>query len=69
MKYLTAKKAAEILDVSQQRLANLRHLGSGPPYSKMGTSIRYNEADLEKYMEKLRVVPPGTRSNTTTEEQ
>ncbi len=60
MKYFNPKQAAEILSTSCQRLANLRHAGEGPPYSKIGCAIRYGESDLVVYMENSRIVPRKT---------
>lgn len=57
LQYLNAKLAAEILCTSPQRLANLRHSGLGPVYSKIGQAIRYRLSDLETYMDSKKVIP------------
>ena len=57
LQYHNTKQAAEILCTSIQRLANLRHAGTGPAYSKIGTAIRYSDADIQQYMDSNRVVP------------
>ena len=46
---LTPKEAAEVLRVSLSWLAKARMRGDGPPYVKVGRSIRYREADLLKW--------------------
>ena len=43
---LTAKEAARLLKVSLSWLAKARMRGDGPPYVKIGRSIRYPEGAL-----------------------
>ena len=47
---LTAKEAARLLKVSLSWLAKARMQGDGPPYIKVGRSIRYTEATLLQWM-------------------
>jgi hypothetical protein len=47
---LTAKEAGTRLKVSLSWLAKARMRGDGPPYSKIGRSIRYSEAVLIQWM-------------------
>jgi excisionase family DNA binding protein len=47
---LTAKEAAKLLKVSLSWLAKARMRGDGPPYIRIGRSIRYNEAALIQWM-------------------
>ena len=42
---LTPKEAANFLRVSESWLAKARMRGDGPPYVKLGRSIRYREGD------------------------
>ena len=49
--------AAEILKRGLQTLRNDRHLRKGPPYIKMGRSVRYRMCDLLYYIEKHRIDP------------
>jgi len=49
--------AAEILGRAVQTLRNDRHLRKGPPYIKMGRSIRYQVSDLFDYLERCRIDP------------
>ena len=47
---LTPKDAAALLKVSVSWLAKARMRGDGPPYIKIGRSIRYSQAALEQWM-------------------
>jgi hypothetical protein len=49
------KEAAKFLKAGVQTLRNWRFLGCGPDYIKMGRSIRYNQADLETYLESRKI--------------
>ena len=49
-RWLTAKEAADFLRVSLSWLAKARMRGDGPPYVKVGRSIRYAEAALLQWM-------------------
>jgi predicted DNA-binding transcriptional regulator AlpA len=50
MVLLTAKEAATLLKVSLSWLAKARMRGDGPPYIRIGRSIRYAEAALIQWM-------------------
>ena len=47
---LTAKEASALLKVSPSWLAKARMRGDGPPYIRIGRSIRYSEAALLQWM-------------------
>jgi len=47
---LTPKEAADLLRVSMSWLAKARMRGDGPPYLRIGRSIRYSEAALLQWM-------------------
>jgi predicted DNA-binding transcriptional regulator AlpA len=47
---LTASEAALFLKVSLSWLAKARMRGDGPPFIKIGRSIRYSEAALLQWM-------------------
>ena len=47
---LTPVEAAELLKVSLSWLAKARMRGDGPPFVKVGRSIRYMEAVLLQWM-------------------
>lgn len=50
IKLLTPKEAAQLLRVSLSWLAKARMRGDGPPYIRVGRSIRYSEAELLQWM-------------------
>jgi excisionase family DNA binding protein len=47
---LTPKEAADYLRVSDSWLAKARMRGDGPPFVRIGRSIRYSEAALVQWM-------------------
>jgi len=47
---LTPKDAADLLRLSTSWLAKARMSGDGPPYIKLGRSIRYRESILVQWM-------------------
>jgi predicted DNA-binding transcriptional regulator AlpA len=47
---LTPKEAAKLLKVSLSWLAKARMRGDGPPYIRIGRSIRYAEVALVQWM-------------------
>jgi predicted DNA-binding transcriptional regulator AlpA len=47
---LTPREASAFLRVSESWLAKRRMVGDGPPYVKIGRSIRYPEAALLQWM-------------------
>jgi excisionase family DNA binding protein len=47
---LTPHEAAKVLKLSLSWLAKGRMRGHGPPYMKVGRSIRYSEAALLQWM-------------------
>ena len=47
---LTPKEAAEFLRVSLSWLAKARMRGDGPPFIKVGRSVRYSETALNQWM-------------------
>lgn len=48
---VTTAEAATILTISPRTLENWRARQEGPPYKKLGTNVRYDTADLEKWLE------------------
>jgi len=50
MVVLTPKDAARLMKVSLSWLAKARMRGDGPPYMRIGRSIRYAEAALMQWM-------------------
>jgi excisionase family DNA binding protein len=47
---LSPKEAAKVLKVSLSWLAKARMNGDGPPYIRIGRSIRYSEAALLQWL-------------------
>jgi predicted DNA-binding transcriptional regulator AlpA len=47
---LTARDAANLLRLSPSWLAKARMRGDGPPYAKLGRSIRYTETGILQWM-------------------
>jgi predicted DNA-binding transcriptional regulator AlpA len=47
---LTAKDAADVLRLSASWLAKARMRGDGPPFVKLGRSIRYSEVALAQWV-------------------
>ena len=47
---LSPKEAAKLLKVSLSWLAKARMRGDGPPYIRIGRSIRYNEPALLQWL-------------------
>jgi predicted DNA-binding transcriptional regulator AlpA len=58
---MTPNEAAAVLKVSLSWLAKARMRGDGPPYIRVGRSIRYSEAALIQWMK--------SRQRSSTSEQ
>ena len=56
---LTPKEAATLLKVSVSWLAKARMRGDGPPFIRIGRSIRYAEATLLQWMRTQQRVSTG----------
>ena len=54
-KLLRTREAAEILQVSPATLRYWRMVGTGPDYFRVGSSVRYDAGDLQRYLETNRV--------------
>lgn len=55
--YCTPAEAAAYLSTTPGHLATLRWRSTGPPYSKLGGTIRYSYTDLRAWMEANRTAP------------
>jgi predicted DNA-binding transcriptional regulator AlpA len=55
--WIDEKRAANITGLAIQTLRNYRFKGVGPPYYKLGRSVRYRLSDILTYMELRRVEP------------
>ena len=49
--YLTTEQAAEIAQLSPGTLENWRYRRHGPPWTKLGGAVRYDEAKLHEWIE------------------
>lgn len=54
---LRAREVAAWLGTTEGRLANLRCLGLGPSFVKIGHSVRYRRSDVEAYIAANTVTP------------
>jgi len=59
-KLLTANDVADLLSISPEALAQLCWRDAGPPFMKLGRSVRYHPADVSAYIDHLRNAPPGS---------
>jgi excisionase family DNA binding protein len=48
--YLTAKQAADYLNVTENALAKLRLAGGGPPFVRLGRRIRYGQGAIDSWI-------------------
>jgi excisionase family DNA binding protein len=54
IRLLTPKEVAELLKVTVSWLAKARVRGEGPPYIRIGRSVRYREEDLIDWLKQRR---------------
>jgi len=59
LKWVKEKDVSGITGLAVQTLRNKRNRGEGPPYSKIGRSVRYKVEDIISYMESNKVKPSG----------
>lgn len=50
-RFVTARELADRWQVKPQRLANERSKGYGPPFIKIGSSVRYRISDVLQFEE------------------
>lgn len=62
---INTDEAAAFIGWKPQTLAVHRMNGSGPPYIRLGRSIRYRKCDLIEWLESNTVRPAGTRELQT----
>ena len=53
--YLSPKQVFQLTGISVKRLEALRSVRLGPPFHKVGRSVRYKIEDVHAYIEKGRV--------------
>ena len=51
-RYLNVQEAAMFLGLKQRTMDKWRVTGEGPPFVKIGRSVRYDRSDLQAYMAK-----------------
>lgn len=49
--YLPTEKAAEILHMKASTLENMRYRRKGPPWTKIGGAVRYDESALYRWLD------------------
>jgi predicted DNA-binding transcriptional regulator AlpA len=54
-RWIDEKRAAQIMGLARQTLANARFRGAGCPYSKIGRAVRYSERDVIAFMESRKI--------------
>ncbi len=53
--YLNERQVSQMTGISLAKLRNDRFFHRGIPYYKIGRSVRYAQADIQKYLEDCRV--------------
>lgn len=56
-RYISDVEWERISGIKRQTSANRRHLGEGPPYYKIGRSVRYKLSEALAWLESHRVDP------------
>ena len=59
LRHLNEYEVAALIGFAVPSLRNWRCLGKGPPYVKMGRSVRYRLKDVLEWIESHRVKPRG----------
>lgn len=62
---MTRREAAAYLRWKEQSLAAAACRGDGPPYVKVGRSVRYRKSDLDRWLD-ARTVTPGLQADGCT---
>lgn len=53
-RFLTTEEVSKILSVSHKTLELWRRLGKGPPWHKLGRTVRYKESELSEWVRNQR---------------
>lgn len=48
--WIPPKPASTLTQISESRLAQLRSMGDGPPYTKRGNIVRYNVGKIKNWL-------------------
>lgn len=57
---LRSSEAAQYLGVAEQTLANWRYLGKGPRFFRVGQLVKYDERDLDGWLDERAVAGDRT---------
>lgn len=57
MAYLRVPQAADYLGLSKSALDKFRCYGGGPAYAKLGSTVVYQQADLDAWVAARRIEP------------
>ncbi len=60
---LNETRVAELMGLAVQTLRNWRYLRKGPPYLKIGRSVRYKSDDIDNYLTSKKIDPEKINSN------
>ena len=60
--YISETEWERISGIKRQTSANRRHLGEGPPYYKIGRSVRYKLSEALAWLERHRIDPEARRA-------
>lgn len=58
-KFISDVQLSKFIGKAAQSLRNDRQQGKGPPYYKIGRSVRYKFSEVLSYLESRRVDPEG----------
>ena len=61
-RYLTPQEAADVLGLTVHALAQQRYHGRGIPYVKLGKLVRYDQRDIDDYMESHKITLQPTEA-------
>lgn len=59
MSLLTTSELARRLQVPERTLDQWAYLGKGPPFIKVGRARRYDESDVQAWLDSRKVVAAG----------
>ncbi len=57
-KLLTEQEVASLTGISKPTLRRWRRLGSGPPFLRLGGLVRYDPAELRRWLKASRCLNP-----------
>ncbi|HWY36463.1 MAG TPA: helix-turn-helix domain-containing protein [Nitrosopumilaceae archaeon] len=63
-KFLTITEVMQMFNLSRDTLSRYRVSGTGPPFIKIGGSIRYRRKDIRKWIKQNTFIPKKTLSRS-----